>query len=77
MYVNGYINRSTCSDGEPEQGSGPLWLANLGLSFRDQNNLHEDSAWLSDILINACQTLLKEQYPHVGGFQNTLFGKNF
>ena len=30
-------------------------------------------AWLNDRLINAGQTLLKEQFPHVGGLQDVAY----
>jgi len=31
--------------------------------------------WLTDAVINCCQTLLKEQYPHIGELQNTGLGE--
>ena len=32
--------------------------------------------WLDDLIINAAQNLLKVQFPHVGGFQDTILQKN-
>ena len=64
-----------CSDGEFEQETKvPKWLPD---PFRDRDVLQEDATWLSDVLINASQNILKQQHPHVGGFQNTLLGPNF
>ena len=49
------------SDGEFEQEAGKLWLPNRGLGFHDRDVLQEDATWLSDVLINWSQTLLKQQ----------------
>ena len=54
-----------------------MWLPHLQLTTQDCDVLQGDSAWLSDALINASQTLLKQQHPHFGGFQNTLLGQTF
>ena len=65
------------SDGEYDQGTERVWLPDLQLTFRDRDVLQNDATWLGDVLVNASQKLLKQQHPHVGGFQNTLLGQNF
>ena len=52
-----------------------MWLPDLGCSSGDVRQ--EDATWLSDVLINAIQNILKQQHPHVGGFQTMLLGQNF
>ena len=64
------------SDSESEKGKEVMWLPHLQLTTQDCVVLQGDSAWLSDTLINASQTLFKQQHPHFGGFQNA-FGTDF
>ena len=46
-----------CSDGEFEQETKvQKWLPD---PFRDRDVLQEDATWLSDVLINASQNILK------------------
>ena len=51
------------------------WLRHLNLKLRDHQCLCQGKD-LSDIIINAAQGLLKQQFPNLFGFQNTLFRKN-
>ena len=51
------------------------WLKTLHLKVEDRAVL-EDGEDLNDTIINAAQTLLKRQYPTMGGFQNTLLGQH-
>ena len=45
-----------------------------GLSVDDRTIL-ETGGWLNDKLIDVGQNLLKKQFTHVAGFQNTLLGQ--
>ena len=60
------------SKSESENEKKVVWLQDLQLTTQDRDVLQSDSAWLSDVLINASQKVLKQQHPHFGGFQNTL-----
>ena len=42
------------------------WLKDLLLYPFEKNSLSQGN-WLTDSVINAAQTLLKQQFPHVGG----------
>ena len=44
------------------------WLTDLKLYPEDEKCLH-DGKWLTDNIIDAAQTLLKETYPHVHGLE--------
>ena len=52
----------------------PASLANI--SSRDKDILSSPTGWLNDTIINAAQTLLKQQTTTYIGFQNTLLGAN-
>ena len=41
------------------------------LSEVDEKDI-SSGGWLSDNVINACQNLLRRQYPHIGGLQSTV-----
>lgn len=49
------------------------WIKSLCLRMADKNRLESD-AEVSDSVINAAQTLMCRQFPHIKGFQNTLLG---
>ena len=47
------------------------WLKDLHLYPGDKDSLSWET-WLTDSVINAAQTLLKHQFPHVGGLQEAV-----
>ena len=49
------------------------WIKDLNLYIADKNHL-ESGSEVSDNVINAADTLLSQQFPHIHGFQNTLLG---
>ena len=49
------------------------WIKELNLYMADKECI-ENGSEVSDNVINAAQTLLKHQFPHILGFQNTLLG---
>ena len=51
------------------------WIRELGLYTSDCERIQHMHGWLIDAVINATQTLLKRQYPDVGGLQNTHLGR--
>ena len=50
------------------------WLRHLNLTSHDHQCLR-DGIDLSDVVINSAQGLLKQQFPNMFGFQNTLLGE--
>ena len=60
---------------ENESGSAPAdevyWVQELGLKSEEKHIL-STGEWLSDIHVAAANKLLKEQYPHQNGLQDTL-----
>ena len=52
------------------------WIKELNLYMADKECI-ENGSEVSDNVINAAQTLLKHQFPHILGFQNTLLGVKF
>eukprot|EP00794_Sanderia_malayensis_P004333 gene4333-4908_t len=53
---------------------GKSWLriGNIILTAEDRDILDSKDMWLNDKLINAAEILLMKQFPHIGGFQDTL-----
>ena len=49
------------------------WIKELNLYMADKEYI-ENGSQVSDNVINAVQTLLKHQFSHILGFQNTLLG---
>ena len=49
------------------------WIKEHNLYIADKECI-ENGSEVSDNVINAAQTLLKHQFPHILGFQNTLLG---
>ena len=54
--------------------STQFWIPSLSLYMSDYYALTEDR-WLSDSIIHACQMMLKEAFPMIGGFQATTLGE--
>ena len=54
-------------------GSNFWWMKDLFLQESDRKAI-EKGLDLSDNVINASLRLLKLQFPHISGFQNTLLG---
>ena len=50
------------------------WIKDLKLLPGDKECLSRGK-WLTDSLINAVQSLLRNQYPHIGGLQSTSLGE--
>lgn len=57
---------------ETKEAAPKAWTE--GLSEEDRKVL-KTGHWLNDKLVNAAQKLLKQQFPHVPGFQDTLLGQ--
>ena len=49
------------------------WIRELNLYMSDKDCL-ENGSEVTDNIINAAQILLKHQFHHIAGFQNTLLG---
>ena len=49
------------------------WMKEFDLYVSDRISILSGE-WLTDAVINCWQTLLKEQYPHIGGLQKTGLG---
>eukprot|EP00794_Sanderia_malayensis_P017245 gene17245-18965_t len=67
-------------DSSPEASQcGKSWLriGNTILTAEDRDILDSKDMWLNDKLINAAQILLTKQFPHIGGFQDTLLQARF
>ena len=52
------------------------WVTEIKLTEADRRTLMSSSAWISDAVINAAQTLLKKETPYVSGLQNVNLGLN-
>ena len=52
------------------------WILDLGLDSSDEKILLSSTSWLTDTIINAAQTLLKNKYPAVRGLQDVSHGLN-
>ena len=50
------------------------WIKELGLHMSDKESLDANMD-LTDNVINAAHLLLREQYPHIGGLQDTILGQ--
>ena len=62
------------SDSDPDPNSD-WWIKGLHLYASDKQVLEQD-AELTDAIVNAAQSLLSTQFPHISGFQSTLLGIN-
>ena len=49
------------------------WIKDLSLYASDRQSI-KNGEWLTDAVINSAQTLLREQYPLIGGLQMTTLG---
>ena len=60
---------------EQDSGSAPAgevhWVEELGLKSQDKLIL-STGEWLTDLYVAAANKLLKRQYPHQNGLQDTL-----
>ena len=50
-----------------------MWIPELGLSNNDHERLLSDG-WVTDSIVNAAQTLLRESNPNILGLQNVALG---
>ena len=41
---------------------------------KNRSALLKPESWLNDLIVDACQFLLKKKFPHYGVFQNPLLG---
>ena len=53
-----------------------IMIGDITLHEEDKKNI-SCGGWLNDNVINACQNLLKQQYPHVAGLQSTVLAQTF
>ena len=60
------VNIDDCSSTEEEQEPGIL---------AEDREILEGEGWLSDRLVDAGQKLIKQRFPHVGGFQCSCLGQ--
>jgi hypothetical protein len=51
-----------------------VWLPGLGLTAKDKKTLQNNSK-LDDKVINAAQTVLKQQFPGISGWQDTILSQ--
>ena len=57
--------------GLPSEQCEEQWVG--GLTKKDQAII-STNCWLTDNIVNTAQGLLKQQYPHINGFQNVVLG---
>ncbi len=50
------------------------WIPDLGLTETDRNTVLSLTAWLTDSIVNAAQSLLKKVNPRMPGFQSVTLG---
>ena len=67
-----YVN----SGDEEDKNSTWLKIGSIDLKFHEKSILQSDDMWLNDKHINAAQYLLKQQFPLIQGFQDTLLQKH-
>ena len=61
---------------DPSTSPDQIWKKIGGVSLNQKNRsaLLKPGSWLNDLIVDACQFLLKKKFPHYGGFQNPLLG---
>ena len=60
-------------DTTSSEGESKLWQNCRGIKLQESHRKTiEAGDWLCDDVVNACQLLLKNQHPSIGGFQSTL-----
>ena len=64
------------SGDEEDKNSTWLKIGSIDLKFHEKSILQSDDMWLNDKHINAAQYLLKQQFPLIQGFQDTLLQKH-
>ncbi len=50
------------------------WLPDFQLFESDRDCILSPTGWLTDTIINAVQIMLKKQFPHINGLQDTCLG---
>ena len=73
VYDDPYQYEEGSSD-EPYKIVDPWWIKDLQLRHSDRESIMKGCE-LTDMVINAAQTLMSRQFPHLAGFQNTLLGQ--
>ena len=71
------VHVTISSDSESDFDRSDTWMTigNVQLKHDEEAILRSNDMWLNDLIINAAQHLLKVQFPHVGGFQDTILQK--
>ena len=67
------LSSSSSSKAEPK-----LWQNCRGIKLLETHRkVIQEGEWLCDEIVNACQLLLKDQYPIIRGFQSTLLADTY
>ena len=63
---------------DEDDASSNAWLqtGNCQLKEDEKAILASKDMWLNDLIINAAQYLMAKQFPHIGGFQDTVLQSN-
>eukprot|EP00794_Sanderia_malayensis_P019327 gene19327-21251_t len=66
------------SDSDGDMVDSDLWMTIGGIQLKNDEKeiLTSHDMWLNDLIINAAQHLLHVQFPHIGGFQDTICQRN-
>ena len=70
-----YRDYIVCEDQAISATSEKVWIECLGLFETDREIVLSPTGWLNDRIINAAQTLLKNQFPGLSGFQDVALGQ--
>ena len=70
-----YRDYIVCEDQAISATSEKVWIECLGLFETDREIVLSPTGWLNDRIINAAQTLLKNQFPELSGFQDVALGQ--
>ena len=70
-----YRDYIVCEDQAISVTSEKVWIECLGLFETDREIVLSPTGWLNDRIINAAQTLLKNQFPELSGFQDVGLGQ--
>ena len=70
-----YRDYIVCEDQAISATSEKVWIECLGLFETDREIVLSPTGWLNDRIINAAQTLLKNQFPELSGFQDVGLGQ--
>lgn len=69
------VASNTSSAKSPAKSNVWIERGTIQLQASHKDILMSRSAWLDDQILTAAQFMLKEQYPHIGGFQATVLGQ--